>query len=73
MWVRYNYGTNDGPVLAGMPRVETSRLQDLRIEVRIFSICRRRYLVKWVSVNELVYNEVQMVYILHLVLHEKII
>jgi hypothetical protein len=42
MWIRYTYGTNKEPVLAGMqimfgePRVETSHLQDLRIEVRIF-------------------------------------
>ena len=42
MWIRYTYGTNKGPVLAGMqiifrePHVEISHLQDRRIEVRIF-------------------------------------
>ena len=42
MWIRYTNGTNKGPVLAGMqtmfgePPVETSHLQDLRIEERMF-------------------------------------
>jgi len=42
MWTRYIYGTNTGLVLAciqivfGEPHVETSHLQALSIEVRIF-------------------------------------
>jgi len=43
MCIRYVYGANKGPVLAciqimfGEPRVQTSHLQDPRIEVRIFN------------------------------------
>jgi hypothetical protein len=42
MRIWYTSETNEGAVLAGMqimfgePRVETSQLQDLRVEVRIF-------------------------------------
>lgn len=42
MWIGYTYGTNKVPVVTcmqimfGEPHVETSHLQDLRIEVKIF-------------------------------------